>query len=192
MPADLPIVLVPQLKSYLSTSDISLLSQSLSILALLLQSSPKVTFPEVEREVLKDIYAIARSPLLSGATLDALLSFFSALVEADSQIAVHVLPSLVSSVDSAPKSEVSLPNVAKCVAQVVKSAHGVAAGAIAEFSRYIKVQSTLFLSIWCVTHTAYRVRRRQHHRALYSVSSSLEKWADLCMCIFDSLFSENS
>ncbi|KAI0063091.1 TIP120-domain-containing protein [Artomyces pyxidatus] len=138
VPADLPPSLVPQLKTYISTADILLQSQSLNILALLLQLSPSTTFPEVEREVLKDVYVIAHSPLVTGAALDSVLAFFAALVEADSQIAAHVVPSLVKAVQDAPKNEASYANVAKCIAQVVKSYHAVAAGVIAEFSKYIK------------------------------------------------------
>jgi len=124
---------------YISTSDISLLSQSLSILALLLELSPSTTFPEVERDVLTDIYKVAHSPLVSGAALDSVLSFFHWLVLADGQIATHVVPNLVTFSQKAPKSECSPSNVAKCIAQVVKSQQGVAAGTIAEFEKHVKV-----------------------------------------------------
>ena len=141
MPPNLLRGLIPQLKTHVSTTDISLHSQALSLFALLLQLSPKSTFPEVEREVLEDIYGIAYSPLTSGATLDAVLAFFGALVEADSQIATHVVSSLTRKTPEKPK-EVSYPNVAKCVAQVVKSYHALAAGVIAEFSKNLKVRYT--------------------------------------------------
>ncbi|OBZ78570.1 Cullin-associated NEDD8-dissociated protein 1 [Grifola frondosa] len=123
IPADLPPNLIPPLKAYITTSDISLLSQALSIVALLLQLAPSTTFPEVERDVLKDAYDIAHSPL------------------ADVQIAAHVVPNLVFSVEKAPRSEASLGNVSKCVGQVVKSQHGIAAGTIAEFSKHLKPSS---------------------------------------------------
>jgi cullin-associated NEDD8-dissociated protein 1 len=119
--------------------DISLLSQSLTILAVLLELSPSATFPEVERDVLADVYDIARSPLVTGATLDSVLSFFHWLVQADRQIATHVVPNLVTSVEKAPKAEGSPSNVAKCIAQVVRSEQGVAAGTIAEYSKALKV-----------------------------------------------------
>ena len=141
MPPNLLRGLIPQLKTYVSATDISLHSQALSLFALLLQLSPKSTFPEVEREVLEDIYGIAYSPLTSGAALDAVLVFFGALVEADSQIATHVVSSLTRNTPEKPK-EVSYPNVAKCVAQVVKSYHALAAGVIAEFSKNLRVRYT--------------------------------------------------
>jgi cullin-associated NEDD8-dissociated protein 1 len=139
IPVDLPPSLVPQIKNYVSTTDISLLSQSLSILALLLGLSPGPTFVEIERDVLTDIYVIAHSPLVSGTALDAILVFFAALVEADGQIATHVVPNLVVSAERAPKAESSPGNVAKCVAQVIKSQQSIAAGTIVEFSRHVKV-----------------------------------------------------
>lgn len=132
-------------KSYLTTSDIPLLSQSLSSLALLLQLAPSATFPEVEQELLKDIYTIAHSPLVSGAPFDSVLAFFAALVEADMQIATHVVPNLVISVEKAPKTDASYSNVARCVGQVVKSQRGVAAGTITEFSRHLKVRRPQFM-----------------------------------------------
>jgi cullin-associated NEDD8-dissociated protein 1 len=139
VPANLLRSLIPQLKSYVSTTDISLQSQALSLFALLLQLSPKSTFPEVEREVLEDVYNIAYSPHTSGAALDSVLAFFGALVEADSQIATHVVSSLTRGAPEKAK-EASYPNVAKCVAQVVKSYHALAAGVIAEFSKNLKVR----------------------------------------------------
>ena len=139
VPADLPQILVLQVKPYITTSDISVLSQALSLLAALLELAPTTTFPAVEREVLGDIYPIAHSPLVSGAALDALLSFFSALVQADLQIATHVVPNVVIAVDKAQRADANVMNVAKCVGEVVRSQQAVAAGTIAEYSRYIKV-----------------------------------------------------
>lgn len=140
MPANLLRTLIRQLTSYVSTTDISLQSQALSLFALLLELSPKPTFPEVEREVLMDVYAIAYSPLTSGTALDSVLAFIGALVEADFQIATHVVSSLTRSAPERAKGEVSYPNVAKCVAQVVRSYQALAAGVIAEFSKNLKVR----------------------------------------------------
>ena len=96
------------------------------------------TFPQVERDILTDVYTIAHSPLVSGAALDSTLSFFSALVQADGQIATHIVPNLVNALEKLPKTESSPQNVAKCIAQVVRSAPAVAAGVI-EFSKHLKV-----------------------------------------------------
>ena len=140
LPADLPSTLLPHLRSYISTSDIPLLAQAVAIVALLLRLAPTVTFPLVEREFLKDISVIACSPLASGVALESLLSFYGSLVEADMQIASHVIPNLAAVAEKAPRSEVSYSNVAKCVAEVVKSQQGIAAGTISEFTRHLKVR----------------------------------------------------
>ncbi|KAI0307414.1 TIP120-domain-containing protein [Multifurca ochricompacta] len=145
VPANLLRTLIPQLKSYVSSTDISLQSQALSLFALLLQLSPKSTFLEVEREVLEDVYGIAYSPLTSGAALDSVLAFFGALVEADFQIATHVVSSLTRGAPEKPKGDVSYPNVAKCVAQVVRSYQALAAGVIAEFSKTLKLSMSLLI-----------------------------------------------
>ncbi|GLB36748.1 putative TATA-binding protein interacting (TIP20) [Lyophyllum shimeji] len=141
VPPALPPALVAQVKPYISVADIALLSQALNVLAQLLKITPKATFPEVEKHLLADIYQVAHSPLLSPAALESLLSFFSALVEADDQISTHIVANLVISVEKAPKAEASPANVAKCIAQVVKSQHNVAAGTIAEYSKHIKKSS---------------------------------------------------
>lgn len=146
MPDSLPANLIPYLKPYISTADISLLAQALGIITLLLELAPTVTFPEVEGEVLQSIYDIAHSPLVSGAPFDSVLAFFSSLVEADMQIATHIVPSLVISIEKATKTQTSQANVAKCVGQVVKSQQTIAAGTIAEFSKHLKVRILYFSS----------------------------------------------
>ncbi|KAG7450909.1 ARM repeat-containing protein [Guyanagaster necrorhizus] len=141
IPPRLAPSLISQIKSYISTADISLLSQALNTLSILLQITPATSFPEIEESLLSEIYLISYSPLVSGAALDSLLNFYSTLVQADNQIAAHVVPNLVLNVEKAPKSETSPSNVAKCVAQVVKSQHGIAAGVIAEYSKHLKQTS---------------------------------------------------
>jgi cullin-associated NEDD8-dissociated protein 1 len=139
VPAALPSALIPQIKSFLSTSDIPLLSQALSLLALLLELAPTTTFPEIESDLLPDVYRIAHSPLVSGAALDSLLSFCAALVSADRQIATHLVPNLVIAVEKAPRADASPNNVAKAVAQIVRSEQAIAAGTIAQYAKNIKV-----------------------------------------------------
>ncbi|CDO71748.1 hypothetical protein BN946_scf184920.g32 [Trametes cinnabarina] len=141
IPADLPPSLIPSLKAYISTADILLLGSTLDIIALLLELAPKTTFPEVERDILQDVYGVAHSPLLAGAPFESVLAFFAALVEADMQIATHVVPNLVIAVEKAAKNDASLPNVAKCIGQVVKAQRAVAAGTIAEFAKHLKAGS---------------------------------------------------
>ncbi len=106
------------MKPYISLNDISLLSQALLALALLLELSPTQTYPIVEGDYLKDISNIAHSPAVSGAALEALLTFFSALVQADAQIATHVIPNLVIPLQKEKKADLSYMNVAKCVASL--------------------------------------------------------------------------
>ncbi|KAJ7646186.1 armadillo-type protein [Mycena rosella] len=141
VPAALPPALVPQIKTFLTTSDIPLLSQALSLLALLLELAPTTTFPEIESDLLPDIYRIAHSPLVSGAALDSLLSFCGALVSADDQIATHLVPNLVIAVEKASRADASPSNVAKAVAQIVRSQQGIAAGTIAQYAKNIKKTS---------------------------------------------------
>lgn len=136
----MPATVISHIKPHLSTADTQPLPQALSILSLLLDLSPNTTFPVVEREVLSDIYTIAHSPIVSSVALDSLLRFLSSLVHADNQIATHVVPNLVIAVEKAPKTEANPGNVAKCVAQVVRSQPDVAAGTIAEYAKNLKVR----------------------------------------------------
>jgi cullin-associated NEDD8-dissociated protein 1 len=116
---------------------------ALSLLALLLELAPTTTFPEIESDLLPDVYRIARSPLVSGAALDSLLSFCSALVSADHQIATHLVPNLVIGVEKAPRADASPKNVAETVAQIVRSQEAITAGAIAQYAKKIKVPNIL-------------------------------------------------
>lgn len=127
------------LKPYISIVDISLMSQAVSNVALFLDLLPKDTYPEVERDLLSDIYTIAHSPLVAGAAFESVLSFFAALVQADMQVATHLVPNLVISVDKAQKADASLANVARCIGQVVIAQQSIAAGTIAEFAKHLKV-----------------------------------------------------
>lgn len=137
MPAAAAPTLIEQVKPFLSTTDISLLSQALLTLSVTLQVTPATSFPEIEKGLLNTIYTISCSVLLSGAALDSLLAFYGALVQADNQIAAHVVPSLVIGVQKVPKAEASAGNVARCVAQVVRSDNGIAAGVIAEYAKHV-------------------------------------------------------
>jgi len=149
IPNDLPPALIPQIKVYISTTDISLLAQALNTLALLLELSPALTFPEVEHSLLNDIYNVTHSPLVSGVALESLFRFYGSLVQADNQIATHVVPNLVISAEKVAKADSSSSNVAKCIAQVIKSQQGVAAGTIAEYSKNIKACWSFFVRSFC-------------------------------------------
>ena len=121
------------------SNDVALLAHALQLLTLLLQSSPLTTFPIIEKDYLNGINSIAHSTLISGATLDSLLNFYAVLVDADSEIATHIIPNLVIQLEKANTAESSASNVAKCIGQIVQSQQSVAAGTIAEFSKALKV-----------------------------------------------------
>ena len=127
------------MKPYITTNDIALLSHALSVLSLLLQLAPEQTYPSVESVYLKDIYNIAHSPLLSGSSLDALLFFLARLVEADTEIATHVIPSLTIPLQKEKKGDASYANVAKCIGIIIRCHPSLAAGTIAEYSKALKV-----------------------------------------------------
>ncbi|KAI0344168.1 ARM repeat-containing protein [Trametopsis cervina] len=141
IPSDLPAAIVSQMRPYISINDVALLSHALNIISLLLELAPAATFPEVETDFLAEICNIAHSPLVAGVPFESVLDFFAALVQADMQIATHVVPNLVASVATAPKTEVSYSNVARCIGQVVKCQQTVAAGTIAEFAKHLKASS---------------------------------------------------
>lgn len=125
--------------------------------------APATTFPEVEKHVLSDIYTVSRSPLVGGTALDSLLNFYSSLVRADRQIATHLVPNLVIAAEKAPsKGECSPGNAARCVAMVVKSDQGVAAGTIKEYSKYIKVGWFGFYG-GCTSYFTYSLRRKRNN-----------------------------
>jgi cullin-associated NEDD8-dissociated protein 1 len=139
MPASLPAELVPQIKPFITLQDTSLLSQALSVPVALLRRQPATAFPVVEKDLLGDLYPLAISQLVTGPALDAILAFFAALIEADPEIATRVIPNLTGAYERAGKGEASPGNVARCLAQVVKSYSGVAAATISQFAKQVKV-----------------------------------------------------
>lgn len=139
IPQDIPDTLVPQLQGLLSLNDLVLLTHALTTLSILLTLAPRETFPLVEASLLKPIYEIAYSPLVSGAALEALTEFFCTLVQADGEISGHVVPGLVTALEKNAGADTSPANVSKCISAVVKGASSIAAGVIAEFAKAIKV-----------------------------------------------------
>ncbi|KZT42868.1 ARM repeat-containing protein [Sistotremastrum suecicum HHB10207 ss-3] len=136
--------LLQLLHQYLTVSDISLFSQAISIVSLLLQTSPRATYPSVEKDLLKDIYDLTYSPLISGASLDSLLTFYTSLVTADGPIATRLISNLIGSFNSAPKEKGSAApsNVAKSIERVLRVEISMIAGTIAEFSKSLRGTST--------------------------------------------------
>ena len=141
--SDLVRNIIQQLKQYLVITDITVLSEALLTLSALLKYYPKVSYPLVENQVLLATYQLACSPLVTGPALESILQFFGTLVEADGQIANHVIPGLIKSMDELG-SDASPSNISKCLAKIVSVQMGIAAGTIAEFTKYIKVGLTFF------------------------------------------------
>lgn len=148
IPDQIPQDLVSQLQSFLSLNDLALLTHSLTTLTILLTLAPKETFPLVESSILPTTYQLAFSPLVSGASLEALTDFFCALVTADHEIATHVVPGLKLALEKSGASDASPANVAKCIAAVVKGSPDVAAGTIAEFAKFAKVRSSRYIAMF--------------------------------------------
>ena len=139
IPTDLPPALLPLLSPYLGTGDIPLLSHSCVVMTILLNLAPDKSYPFIEANLLKEIYRLSLSPLVSGTSLDSMLVFYDALVHADQQIATRVVPSLVLEVDKGNKVATSTANVSKCISRTVQSNRSIAAGAIVEFTKLLKV-----------------------------------------------------
>jgi len=112
----------------------------LTVLTVLLTYAPGASYPLVESSIVAPVYQLACSPLIAGQALEALASFFGALVEADNQIASHVVPGLVIALEKSNAGETSPANVSKCISAIVKGAMSIAAGVIAEFAKAIRVR----------------------------------------------------
>jgi cullin-associated NEDD8-dissociated protein 1 len=63
---------LPVIRPYITTADISLLAQGLTILSIFLELSPSTTFQQVESDLLNEASKISHSPLVSGVALEAL------------------------------------------------------------------------------------------------------------------------
>ena len=141
----------------------------------------------MEHDLLNEIYAVAHSPLVSGVALESLFRFFVALVLADNQIATHVVPNLVISAEKAPKAESSPSNVAKCIAQVVKAQHSVAAGTIAEYSKYLKVCFACFFLVIQTPYVFHAAKHQSQTIPCYSQPFDCRRTGSFHVCPFSML-----
>jgi len=109
-------------------------------------------YPAVKSEYLSVIYSIAHSPLSTNVSLDALLVFSAALVEADSQIATHVIPNLTIPLQKTNESEANHGNVAKGIGTVVGRHTSLAAGTLSEFSKALRVRVLVVINSRFMLH----------------------------------------
>lgn len=123
----------------MSTGDISLLSHSFIVLSILLELNAAIAYPIVESKLLKEIYSLSLTPLLAGASLDSLLTFYTNLVNADQEIGNKIIPKLLLEVQQGAKNATSPGNVAKCIARVVRANQTIAAGVITQFTKLMQV-----------------------------------------------------
>lgn len=71
VPPNLPSALVPVIKPYITTANISLLAQGLTIISIFLELSPSTTLQQVEFDLLNEAYNISHLPLVSRVALEA-------------------------------------------------------------------------------------------------------------------------
>ncbi|CED83922.1 TATA-binding protein-interacting protein [Phaffia rhodozyma] len=127
--------LIENMKPFIMETDLTYLPAVLDLLVVLLSisSSAKST---VEQTLLSQIISLVQSPSISGSSLEALLSFFTALIEVDQNLTEKVVPELVRiSVGSSSAGAVQVG--AQCVGAVVSASGRDPKGIVLQFAQNI-------------------------------------------------------
>lgn len=137
--------LIVELRPFIVDTDLHDLPLALNVVTLLLLLQPSVK-GSIETQILPQVLALTRSPVLIGAPLEAVSSFFSGLVGADPDLALKLIPELtkLSSADKTIPDSTSgglqaYRTVSQCVGVIVTASQRNSAGVIAELSRVITV-----------------------------------------------------
>lgn len=129
--------LIENIKPFVIETDLANLPAVLDLLVVLLSISPFAK-STIEQTLLSQTISLVQSPLISGPSLEALLSFFTALIEVDQNLAESVILALVSASEGA--GSVNAVHVgARCIGAVVGSSDRDAKGVIEEFAKQISV-----------------------------------------------------
>ncbi len=155
--------MIAQVSPYLTLTELSHFTNGVSVITQMLRTSPREVYGPVEKDVLPLIYPSVISPTVTPTLLDALLDFFTALVQADSQIASRLVTSFTASLDqiSASVGSASAINTSKCIAVAIRSELSLAAGTIREFARSIKVAFFFPHFTWSVPNALASLGRKR-------------------------------
>jgi len=141
--------LVTDLQPFITEQDLYNLPLALNVITVLLATQPAAK-AVVEAEILPRVYALVRTPLITGLPLEAVLAFFEALIAPDQELALKVIPELLKVVgkektlaNAAAGEAQATRTTAKCVGVVVKAAPRDRAGVIAEFAKQIEVRAAV-------------------------------------------------
>lgn len=147
LPSTTSRALVTDLHPLVNDADINLLPLALNTIAALLVHDPEV-IKSVEASILPRIFELVQSPLLQGPSLDGLLAFFTAFVQAGAT-PLPLVKTLASTADAAKKSVEasgtqsgmqSLATASRCIGVVVKEAPQIGEGIVADYSKQIQVR----------------------------------------------------
>lgn len=135
------------LQPFITEQDLYNLPHALNVATLLLATQPAAK-ATVEAEILPQVFALVRTPLITGLPLEAVLAFFEALIAPDQELALKVIPELLKVVgkektltNAVGGEAQAMRTTAKCVGVVVKAAPRDRAGVIAEFAKQIEVRA---------------------------------------------------
>ncbi|KAL8293671.1 hypothetical protein RQP46_000372 [Phenoliferia psychrophenolica] len=141
--------LLGDLQPLVNDADINLLPPALDAIATVLVNDPK-SIAQVQQSILPRVFELVQSPLLQGASLDALLAFFTALIRAGAPPLplVEVLAQSANSVKKTVEASgtqsgmQSLATSSRCIGVIVRDAPHIAEGVVKEYSSSIKGSKT--------------------------------------------------
>lgn len=162
MPKETAGSLVPDLKAFISASDLTNLPYALGVLTGMLKAPKSSIRPSIEKDLLPAVIELIKSPSIHGSSLEALQEFFATYTAADPDSSIRMVPNIVKLFDvrqpvnaiatAGEGSTVTYATAAKCIGVILKHSRENFAGILSQFIKPVQVSSKAGMS----TCTAYK------------------------------------
>lgn len=147
--------LIPDLKPFISASDLTNLPYALSVLTGMLKAPKFGIQPSIENDILPAVIGLIKSPSIHGSSLEALQEFFTTYTTIDPDSAIRMVPNIVKLFDvrqpvnsiatAGEGSTVTYATAAKCIGVILKQSEENFAGILSQFIKPVQVSLKVYL-----------------------------------------------
>lgn len=155
--------LIPELKPFISASDLTNLPYVLSVLTGMLKTPKSAIKPSIEKDLLPSVVDLTKSPSIHGSSLEALQDFFATYTAADPDSSIRMVPNIVKLFDvrqpvsaiaiAGEGSTVTYATAAKCIGVILKHSRENFAGILTQFIKPVQVSAKLCVFGLCSCFT---------------------------------------
>lgn len=148
--------LVPDLKVFMSPSDITNLPYALSVLTSMLKFPKTSAKAAIEKDILPEVITLIKSTATHGPSLEALQDFIAAYTAIDPDSATRMVPGIVKVFDvrqpvsaiatAGEGSTATYATAAKCIGVILKNTQENFAGILSQFIKPVQVRWLVWAS----------------------------------------------